>query len=245
MLMLMLMLMLTGLALASLSVLSALCSLLSALCAPCAVRRVHCGATRTYTRARSGAVAQPYHQGRHLVPSLPSPHLTPSLTPPTAPLPSPPTAPLPMRRYQGESNMGRAAAYTCQIQALMRTWRTLWHAGSGGQTSATFPLGVVQLAGCTSAPGDATFGFTALRWAQTAQLGSLPNSKMPNTFLATAYDLGDSGSPFGSVHIRWKQDVAKRLALSARRHRPPLTHPPPSPHVDTAPHSPTPHPLRT
>jgi len=24
------------------------------------------------------------------------------------------------------------------------------------------------------------------------------------------------GSPFGSVHIRWKQDVAKRLALSAR-----------------------------
>ena len=116
---------------------------------------------------------------------------------------------------RGESNADRPDAYNCQIQALVRTWRQAWHAGSAGHTSETFPFGIVQLAGCTSPP-TGTFGFTALRWAQTAGLGQLPNAKMPNTFLATAYDLGDSRSPYGSVHIRWKQDVAHRLALSAR-----------------------------
>ena len=116
--------------------------------------------------------------------------------------------------YQGEANAAAADLYTCQIQQIVKTWRAGWHDGSGGETDAAFPFGVVQLAAETDTD---TFAFTALRWAQTARLGSLPNAKMPSTFLATAYDLGDSASPFGSVHIRWKQDVATRLALSARR----------------------------
>ena len=39
---------------------------------------------------------------------------------------------------------------------------------------------------------------------------------MPHTFLATAYDLGDATSPFGSVHTRYKQEIARRLGLSSR-----------------------------
>ena len=77
--------------------------------------------------------------------------------------------------YQGESNAGAPDKYNCQIQALVKYWRNMWHAGSGGETDATFPFGIVQLAGCTSANGTATFGFTALRWSQTAGVGYLPN----------------------------------------------------------------------
>ena len=49
--------------------------------------------------------------------------------------------------YQGESNSGKADLYDCQIQALVRTWRAMWHAGSGGMTSAQFPFGIVQESG--------------------------------------------------------------------------------------------------
>ena len=119
--------------------------------------------------------------------------------------------------YQGESNAQAPHRYACQIQALVRHWRRAWHEGSGGETSAAFPFGIVQLAGSTSSNDTAaTFGFTALRWAQTAGLGTLPNARMPHTFLATTYDLGDATSPYGSVHTRYKQEIARRLGLSSR-----------------------------
>ena len=47
--------------------------------------------------------------------------------------------------YQGESNAQAAHRYTCQIQALVRHWRRAWHEGSGGETSAAFPFGIVQV----------------------------------------------------------------------------------------------------
>ena len=37
---------------------------------------------------------------------------------------------------------------------------------------------------------------------------------MPQTFMATTYDLGDSSSPYGSVHQRHKKEVAERLAAA-------------------------------
>ena len=46
-----------------------------------------------------------------------------------------------------------------------------------------------------------------------AGYGHVPNPAMPNTFSATAFDLTDYNSPFGSVHIRDKTTVGKRLAL--------------------------------
>ena len=54
-----------------------------------------------------------------------------------------------------------------------------------------------------------------LRWHQTGDFGYVPNSKMPNTFMAVAMDLGDFASPFSAIHPRHKQDVGSRLVLGA------------------------------
>ncbi|KAI1230808.1 hypothetical protein IHE44_0008690 [Lamprotornis superbus] len=58
--------------------------------------------------------------------------------------------------------------------------------------------------------------FARLRWHQTADLGLVPNARMPSTFMAVAMDLGDEHSPYGSIHPRDKQNVAHRLLLGAR-----------------------------
>lgn len=59
-------------------------------------------------------------------------------------------------------------------------------------------------------------GFQDIRWAQTANVGYVPNDRLRNVFMAVAMDLGDPDSPYGSVHPRDKQDVAARLVLSAK-----------------------------
>ena len=47
-----------------------------------------------------------------------------------------------------------------------------------------------------------------VRWKQTAEVGYLPNEKMPNTFLGVTIDIfGRRGDP----HEKAKQHVAKRL----------------------------------
>ena len=55
-----------------------------------------------------------------------------------------------------------------------------------------------------------------VRWGQTANVGSVPNDKMPGTFMAVAVDLGDALSPFGDIHPRYKKRMGHRLALAAR-----------------------------
>ena len=60
-----------------------------------------------------------------------------------------------------------------------------------------------------------TGGFPIIRWAQTANMGYVPNSVLKKVFMAVATDLGDPTSPYGSVHIRDKQDVGARLAMAA------------------------------
>ena len=52
---------------------------------------------------------------------------------------------------------------------------------------------------------------TAVR-LQSAGYGYVPNPAMPNTFTAIAFDLTDYHGPYGSVHIRDKSTVGKRLA---------------------------------
>ncbi len=54
-------------------------------------------------------------------------------------------------------------------------------------------------------------GFPDIRWAQTANIGYVPNDRLQNVFMAVAIDLGDPTSPYGSVHPRDKQDVGSRL----------------------------------
>ncbi|KAK7107967.1 sialate O-acetylesterase-like isoform X2 [Littorina saxatilis] len=115
--------------------------------------------------------------------------------------------------YQGESNSYHYDRYSCQIIAMLKEWRKQFHQQSLQQTSANFPFGYVQLA--PNAPGDAVGLFPEERWAQTANYGYSPNPALPNTFMAVTMDLPDYDSPSGSIHPRYKQDVAKRLVLGA------------------------------
>ncbi|EOD10902.1 hypothetical protein EMIHUDRAFT_104986 [Emiliania huxleyi CCMP1516] len=116
--------------------------------------------------------------------------------------------------YQGESNGGAPVPYACQLPALVKRWREGW--GGWRRHDHGFAFGVVQLAG--DVDEKAPIALPIFRWlGQTQGFGSLPNTKMPNTFLASAFDLGDAASPFGSVHSRHKKEVGERLALAARR----------------------------
>ncbi|NXW44856.1 SIAE acetylesterase, partial [Nyctiprogne leucopyga] len=128
--------------------------------------------------------------------------------------------------YQGEANAFlHTDRYNCTFPALIAHWRRAFHAGSAGQTEPLLPFGFVQLSTYRrQSPDDA---FARLRWHQTADLGVVPNSKMPGTFMAVAMDLGDERSPYGrrvtgrgdvemSIHPRDKQNVAHRLQLGAR-----------------------------
>ncbi|XP_060070507.1 sialate O-acetylesterase-like [Ylistrum balloti] len=115
--------------------------------------------------------------------------------------------------YQGEANAGRPDLYSCQFPAMINDWRQKFSSASLHTTSAEFPFGFVQLAPWRT--GEENKGFPSLRWAQTAHYGKVPNAKMPNTFMSVTIDLPDFTSPYGSIHPRFKQDVASRLALSA------------------------------
>ena len=122
-------------------------------------------------------------------------------------------------RHQGESNGGAPVKYGCQLPALVNSWRSHWHSGSGGETAGDFPFGVVQLSAvivAANSSANSSIACTQIRWYQTRQLGSLPNPLMKNTFMATTYDLGDATSPYGSVHTRYKTEVGERLSLAGR-----------------------------
>ncbi|EPQ13541.1 Sialate O-acetylesterase [Myotis brandtii] len=118
--------------------------------------------------------------------------------------------------YQGEANIDfNRNLYNCTFPALIEDWRQTFHLGSEGQTERLFPFGFVQLSAVLS-DEDSDDRFPQIRWHQTADVGYVPNQRMPNTFMAVAMDLGDRTSPFGSIHPRDKQTVAYRLHLGAR-----------------------------
>lgn len=118
--------------------------------------------------------------------------------------------------YQGENNANyNRDLYACMFPALIADWRQTFHSGSQGQTERFFPFGFVQLSSYLLMKSS-DYGFPEIRWHQTADFGSVPNPKMPNTFMAVAMDLCDRDSPFGSIHPRDKQTVAYRLHLGAR-----------------------------
>jgi len=56
-----------------------------------------------------------------------------------------------------------------------------------------------------------------VRWAQTAGYGTAPNPAMPDTFMATAVDIGQAGSPAKGPHVQNKQDVGRRLLLAYKK----------------------------
>ncbi|KAM8989232.1 sialate O-acetylesterase isoform 3-T3 [Ara ararauna] len=117
--------------------------------------------------------------------------------------------------YQGEANAFlHTDQYNCTFPALIDDWRRAFHAGSAGQTEPLLPFGFVQLS--TYRRQSLQDSFARLRWHQTADVGVVPNARMPRTFMAVAMDLCDEHSPYGSIHPQDKQNVAHRLQLGAR-----------------------------
>ncbi|XP_053388661.1 sialate O-acetylesterase-like [Mercenaria mercenaria] len=95
--------------------------------------------------------------------------------------------------YQGEAFSGHPDLYACQFPAMINDWRKKFHANSDGETSDHFPFGFVQLAPYRA--GNTIGGFPPTRWAQTTDVGYVPNINMPDTFMAVAIDLLDFNSP--------------------------------------------------
>merc|ERR1719167_1887189 len=71
------------------------------------------------------------------------------------------------------------------------------------------PFGFVQLA--SNRADYQPLGFPKIRWHQTADMGVVPNRRLENVFMAVALDTYDEGH---SVHPRYKQIVAERLAMA-------------------------------
>ncbi|KAI8752688.1 sialate O-acetylesterase [Biomphalaria glabrata] len=117
--------------------------------------------------------------------------------------------------YQGEADASgsRMNKYNCTFPAMIKDWRLNFNSASNGQTKADFPFGFVQLSANTPDP-SISVGFPDIRWHQTADRGYVPNSVLPNVFMAVAMDLPDFTSSYGAIHPRDKKDVGARLALS-------------------------------
>lgn len=100
--------------------------------------------------------------------------------------------------YQGENNMGGVkgnvianTGYGCEMADLVASWRAVW-SKTPGTTDPMAPFGIVTLASSGSEGGP---NMGAMRQAQTANYGVLPNPAIPNSFLAQAYDLDDPWGP--------------------------------------------------
>jgi sialate O-acetylesterase len=97
--------------------------------------------------------------------------------------------------YQGEANTGQAVLYRTLFGDMITDWRTRW-----GEGNFTFLF--VQLARF-QAPNP---NFAELRNSQLKTL------ELPNTGMATAFDIGNQTD----IHPKDKVDVGQRLALAAR-----------------------------
>lgn len=100
--------------------------------------------------------------------------------------------------YQGESNADRAAQYQRLFPLMINDWRDRW--------GYDFPFLWVQLANFMAEreePGESN-------WAELREAQSMTMS-LPHTGQAVIIDIGEADD----IHPRNKQDVGKRLALSA------------------------------
>lgn len=102
--------------------------------------------------------------------------------------------------YQGESNAGRASQYRTLLPTMIGDWRKQFGVGD-------FPFFIVELANFMAVQKQPVeSGWADLR---EAQLLTARNDK--NVGLASAIDIGDAAD----IHPRNKQEVGRRLALSA------------------------------
>lgn len=102
--------------------------------------------------------------------------------------------------YQGESNASRAFQYRTLFAEMINDWRARWGQGD-------FPFLFVQLANFKERKAEpAESDWAELREAQSKTL------ELPATGQAVIIDIGEAND----IHPRNKQDVGRRLALSAR-----------------------------
>ncbi len=100
--------------------------------------------------------------------------------------------------YQGESNAERAWQYRETFPALIQDWRRLWN--------DEFPFLFVQL----SSFGSNTSANYGSSWAELREAQE-KTLELPQTGMAVTLDIGNADD----IHPRNKQDVGKRLALTA------------------------------
>jgi len=110
--------------------------------------------------------------------------------------------------YQGESNASHAALYRTLFPTMITSWRRAWaEDGLAQSDNPEFPFLFVQLANFMARrdqPSESQWA--ELREAQTMTL------ELPRTGMAVAIDIGDAKD----IHPRNKQEVGRRLALSAQ-----------------------------
>jgi sialate O-acetylesterase len=102
--------------------------------------------------------------------------------------------------YQGESNTDNPKQYHSLLPSLINDWRIHWGQGY-------FPFLVVQLANY----GDRDNEPTDSEWAELREAQLLTSQNAPHVGLAVTIDIGEGLD----IHPQNKQDVGKRLALSA------------------------------
>jgi sialate O-acetylesterase len=102
--------------------------------------------------------------------------------------------------YQGESNADNPHQYRTLLPALINDWRIHWGQGY-------FPFLVVQLANY----GERENEPIESEWAELREAQLLTSQNTPNVGLAVTIDIGEGLD----IHPMNKQDVGKRLALSA------------------------------
>lgn len=101
--------------------------------------------------------------------------------------------------YQGESNAGRAYQYRTTFPNMISNWRESWNLGD-------FPFLFVQLANFMEPDKQPVES----AWAELREAQNMTLS-LPNTGMATIIDIGEADD----IHPKNKQDVGRRLALSA------------------------------
>jgi sialate O-acetylesterase len=102
--------------------------------------------------------------------------------------------------YQGEHNAGRAYEYRKLFPNMISDWRKHWNQGD-------FPFLFVQLANFRKASEQPVES----DWAELREAQSMTLNNTQNTGMAIIIDIGNADD----IHPKNKQDVGKRLALSA------------------------------
>ena len=109
--------------------------------------------------------------------------------------------------FDVKGNAAMDVGYSCMQRELVKGWRAIWSETSG-TTDPEAPFGIVTLASSGTEGADSE-AMGAMRLAQTAGYGVVPNPALPNAFFAQAGDLEDAWGPeagpcFTGLTTQWE-----------------------------------------